>query len=63
MLGTLYVGRYYVSGFFQDIASLSRVKNEWIPGTGASIWFMIGIIGEKLLFYIQSKIATDKPTP
>ncbi|PLX18476.1 MAG: divalent cation transporter [Candidatus Muiribacterium halophilum] len=34
---------------FQDIAPLSKKKNDWIPATGASIGFVIGMIGEKLL--------------
>jgi len=34
---------------FQDIAPMSRRKNDWIPATGASIGFFIGIIGVKLI--------------
>ena len=34
---------------FQDIAPLSKIKNSWIPPIGASMGFLIGIIGEKLL--------------
>ncbi len=34
---------------FQDIAPLSKKKNDWIPATGASIGFLIGMIGTKLL--------------
>jgi ZIP family zinc transporter len=34
---------------FQDIAPLSKIKNSWIPPIGASIGFLVGIIGEKLL--------------
>jgi ZIP family zinc transporter len=34
---------------FQDIAPLSKGKNDWIPATGASIGFLIGMIAEKLL--------------
>lgn len=34
---------------FQDIAPLSKMKNSWIPAVGASIGFLVGIIGQKLL--------------
>lgn len=34
---------------FQDIAPLSKIKNSWIPPIGASLGFLVGIIGEKLL--------------
>lgn len=34
---------------FQDIAPLSKKSNDWIPATGASVGFVIGMIGEKLL--------------
>lgn len=34
---------------FQDIAPLSKIRNSWIPAVGASIGFLVGIIGEKLL--------------
>ncbi len=34
---------------FQDIAPLSKIKNSWIPPIGASMGFLVGIIGEKLL--------------
>lgn len=34
---------------FQDIAPLSKKRNDWIPATGASIGFLIGMIGEKLI--------------
>jgi ZIP family zinc transporter len=34
---------------FQDIAPLSSGKNDWIPATGASVGFIIGMIGQKLL--------------
>ncbi|MDO9576932.1 MAG: hypothetical protein Q7J16_03525 [Candidatus Cloacimonadales bacterium] len=34
---------------FQDIAPLSKRRKDWIPATGASIGFLIGMIGEKLL--------------
>lgn len=34
---------------FQDIAPLSKKRNDWAPATGASIGFLIGMIGEKLL--------------
>ena len=34
---------------FQDIAPLSKIKNSWIPPIAASIGFLFGIVGEKLL--------------
>lgn len=34
---------------FQDIAPLSKIKNSWIPAIGASLGFLVGIIGEKIL--------------
>ena len=34
---------------FQDIAPMSKKKNDWIPATGACIGFLIGMIGEKFL--------------
>jgi ZIP family zinc transporter len=34
---------------FQDIAPLSKIRNSWIPAIGASIGFLVGVIGEKLL--------------
>jgi ZIP family zinc transporter len=34
---------------FQDIAPLSKIRNSWIPAVGASIGFLVGVIGEKLL--------------
>ena len=34
---------------FQDIAPLSKKKNDYIPATGASLGFLIGIIGVKVL--------------
>ncbi len=34
---------------FQDIAPLSRRRNDWIPATGASFGFLLGMLAEKLL--------------
>lgn len=34
---------------FQDIAPQSKKKSDWIPATGASVGFILGMIGEKLL--------------
>lgn len=31
---------------FQDIAPLSKRKNDWILATGACLGFLVGIIGE-----------------
>ncbi|MBU1077689.1 MAG: divalent cation transporter [Spirochaetes bacterium] len=45
----LYAGGGIMYLVFQDIAPLSRGKNDWIPATGASIGFVIGMIGEKIL--------------
>ncbi len=34
---------------FQDIAPLSKLKNNWIPALGATLGFFVGMVGEKLL--------------
>jgi ZIP family zinc transporter len=34
---------------FQDIAPMSRLKNHWTPAIGATLGFMLGMIGAKLL--------------
>jgi len=34
---------------FQDIAPMAKLKNHWTPATGATLGFMVGIIGEKIL--------------
>jgi zinc transporter, ZIP family len=34
---------------FQDIAPLSKRKKDWIPATGASIGFLLGMMSEKIL--------------
>ena len=34
---------------FQDIAPLSRLKGGWLPASGASFGYLIGMLGEKLL--------------
>jgi ZIP family zinc transporter len=34
---------------FQDIAPMAKVKNHWTPAIGATIGFMFGMIGEKLI--------------
>jgi ZIP family zinc transporter len=34
---------------FQDIAPMSKLKNRWTPAIGATIGFMLGMIGAKLL--------------
>jgi len=34
---------------FQDIAPLSRRKNDWIPATGASFGFLLGMLAEKFI--------------
>ena len=34
---------------FQDIAPQSRMRRHWIPPLGATLGFLVGMIGEKLL--------------
>lgn len=34
---------------FQDIAPLSRMRNHWEPALGASLGFLLGMIGTKIL--------------
>ena len=34
---------------FQDIAPMAKLKNHWTPATGATLGFMLGMIGEKIL--------------
>ncbi len=34
---------------FQDIAPLARMEHNWLPATGASMGFLVGMIGEKML--------------
>jgi len=34
---------------FQDIAPLSKVRKNWIPATGASFGFILGMMGERLI--------------
>lgn len=34
---------------FQDIAPLSRLKKSWLPALGASLGFLVGMMGVKLL--------------
>lgn len=34
---------------FQDIAPLSKRRNDWIPATGACLGFLLGMIGETLI--------------
>ncbi len=34
---------------FQDIAPMAKLRNHWTPALGATLGFMLGIIGEKLL--------------
>jgi len=33
---------------FQDIAPLSKIKNHWEPALGASLGFLVGMIGTKI---------------
>lgn len=34
---------------FQDIAPMSKLRNHWTPATGATLGFMLGMIGKKIL--------------
>lgn len=34
---------------FQDIAPMAKLKNHWTPATGATLGFMLGMIGTKIL--------------
>ena len=34
---------------FQDIAPMAKLKNHWTPAAGATLGFMLGMIGEKVL--------------
>jgi len=34
---------------FQDIAPMSKLKNSWIPALGATLGFLVGMVGEKIL--------------
>ncbi len=45
----LYAGGGILYLIFQDIAPLSKKPNDWIPATGASFGFLLGMLGEKLL--------------
>jgi ZIP family zinc transporter len=45
----LFAGGGILYLIFQDIAPLSRRRNDWIPATGASFGFLLGMLAEKLL--------------
>ena len=34
---------------FQDIAPMSKLKNNWVPALGATLGFFVGMVGEKIL--------------
>ncbi|MFT6828777.1 MAG: ZIP family zinc transporter [Roseivirga sp.] len=34
---------------FQDIAPMSKLKRNWIPALGASLGFLVGMVGVKIL--------------
>lgn len=34
---------------FQDIAPMAKLRNHWTPAIGATLGFMLGMIGEKIL--------------
>ena len=37
---------------FQDIAPMAKLRNHWTPATGATLGFMLGMIGEKVLSHL-----------
>ena len=37
---------------FQDIAPMAKLRNHWTPATGATLGFMLGMIGEKVLGHL-----------
>ncbi len=45
----LFAGGCILYLIFQDIAPLSRRKNDWIPASGASFGFLLGMLAEKLI--------------
>jgi ZIP family zinc transporter len=45
----LFAGGGILYLIFQDIAPLSRRKNDWIPATGASFGFLLGMLAEKFI--------------
>ncbi len=45
----LFAGGGILYLIFQDIAPLSRRKNDWIPASGASFGFLLGMLAEKLI--------------
>jgi ZIP family zinc transporter len=34
---------------FQDIAPMSKLKKNWFPALGASLGFLMGMVGVKIL--------------
>lgn len=36
---------------FQDIAPMAKLRNHWTPATGATLGFMLGMIGTKILVH------------
>ena len=45
----LFSGGGVIYLIFQDIAPMSRIKKSWIPALGASLGFLVGMIGVKVL--------------
>lgn len=45
----LFAGGGIIYLTFQDIAPMSTMKKHWSPALGASLGFLIGMLGEKLL--------------
>jgi len=45
----LFSGGGLIYLIFQDIAPMSKLKRSWIPALGASVGFLVGMIGLKML--------------
>jgi len=45
----LFAGGGILYLIFQDIAPLSRRRKDWIPATGASFGFLLGMLADKLI--------------
>jgi ZIP family zinc transporter len=45
----LFAGGGVIYLIFQDIAPMSKLKKNWIPALGASLGFLVGMVGVKVL--------------
>jgi zinc transporter, ZIP family len=45
----LFSGGGVIYLIFQDIAPMSKLKKNWIPALGASLGFLVGMVGVKVL--------------